>query len=109
LLSVKFIHTDDAIDLDKVFMMTRDGTCFAPGFLTGNGPEKRENGQMGIHVSRQEMGWEMGRALSGFPVFPSASRFCSDQFIGVQCTKRGIRGRKELSLTAHPKYLNRDS
>jgi hypothetical protein len=38
------IHTDKicAIHLDKGFMATRDGTCFAPGFWTGNGREKRE-------------------------------------------------------------------
>jgi hypothetical protein len=37
-----------AIHLDKVFMATRDATCIAPGFGTGNGREKMEKRENGI-------------------------------------------------------------
>jgi hypothetical protein len=65
-----------AIHLYKVFMATRDATCIAPGFGTGNGREKmekRENGNLGQETGK----WDGIR--SQFPVFPSTSRFSSNQ------------------------------
>jgi hypothetical protein len=68
-------------------MVPRDGTCFATGLLTGNGPEKtsggRRNGKTGFGVQRRENGREKGGFSTRFPVFPSTSRFSSDQ-----CTYR---------------------
>jgi hypothetical protein len=61
-------------------MATGDGTCFATGFLTGNGLEKtcrRRNGKTGFGVQKRENGREKGRAFQ--PVFPSTSHFSSDQ------------------------------
>jgi hypothetical protein len=62
--------------LDKVFMATRGGTCFAPGFGTGNGREKmekRENGIWGRKAGKWDGIW------GHFPVFLSTSRFLSNQ------------------------------
>jgi hypothetical protein len=68
------IHVDKicAIHLDKGFMATRDGTCFAPGFWTGNGREKREKRDFGSRDGKE------GRdsvPISRFPVhFPFSLR-----------------------------------
>jgi hypothetical protein len=57
-----------AIHLYKVFMATRDATCIAPGFGTGNGREKMEKREFGARNGK------MGRdsvPISRFPVhFP---------------------------------------
>ena len=57
-------------------MATRDGTCFAPGFWTGNGREKMEKRGDG-NWGRKTGKWH-GIGCQ-FPVFPSTSRFLSDQ------------------------------
>jgi hypothetical protein len=57
-------------------MATRDATCIAPGFGTGNGREKmekRENGIWGLKTGKWDGIWGY------FPVFPSTSRFFSNQ------------------------------
>jgi hypothetical protein len=62
-------------------MATRDATCIAPGFGTGNGREKmkkRENGIWGPKTGKWDGIWGY------FPVFASTSRFFSNQCIG--CT-----------------------
>jgi hypothetical protein len=56
-------------------MVTGDGTCFATGFLRGNGLEKtsrrRRNGKTGFGVQRRENGREKGGFSTRFPVnFP---------------------------------------
>jgi hypothetical protein len=55
-------------------MVTGDGTCFATGFLTGNGLEKtsrrRRNGKAGFGVQRREHGREKDGFSTRFPVFP---------------------------------------
>jgi hypothetical protein len=66
-------------------MVTGDGTCFATGFLTGNGLEKtsrrRRNEKTGFGVQRRENGREKGGLSTRSPVFPSTSRFSPDQCI----------------------------
>jgi hypothetical protein len=59
-------------------MATRDATCIAPGFGKGNGREKmekRENGIWGLKTGKWDGIWGY------FPVFPSTSRFFSNQCI----------------------------
>jgi hypothetical protein len=41
-------------------MATRDAACIAPGFGTGNGREKMENGKTGIWGKRRENGTGYG-------------------------------------------------
>jgi hypothetical protein len=86
-----------AIHLDKVFMATRDATCIAPGFGTGNGREKMEK-----RVKR-DFGQERGKwdgIWGHFPIVPSTSRFSSNQ---CRCSK----GNPTLSTDAILLYLCR--
>jgi hypothetical protein len=64
-------------------MATRDGTCFETGLLTGKVMERMskrgKNRKTGIGVGRRELGRETHGIPTGFPVFPSTSRFSSHQ------------------------------
>ncbi len=67
-------------------MVTGDGTCFATGFLTGNGLEKtsrrRRNGKTGFGVQRRENGREKGDFSTRFPVnFPFSPDQCGEFFL----------------------------
>jgi hypothetical protein len=69
-------HQVGAIKLGREFMANRDGTCFAPGFGTRNGGEKRqkpENRNWGPETGKWVKIWGI------FPVFRCTSGFFSNQ------------------------------